>query len=629
MSKVDVYDIECLVNLFTYTGRDRASSSRVQFALWHDPKELKALYDHLSSLSGMIGFNNTGYDAQLIEYLLIFQKDFLELPIETVVSKLYAFSQLVISRDRFKGEKPPYYKFSIPQLDLFTIYHFNNPQKSQNLKGIGFHLNAPVVADLPYPHDYTIKTQEEVDEVLKYNDNDVITTADFLEKSYDKIELRKSLTKKYGIDFTNDPNSKIGEKLILELYCKKVGKAPTYIKKKRTYRRFVKGADIIFPYIRFTSKEFSNVLEEMKEEAFTHTKDGFSKTVLFNNVPYIFGSGGIHACNKAGIYSSNENYLIKDCDVASLYPSIAIRNKLYPEHLGMEFCEVYENDIVNVRLTEKAKGKKGDKAIVEGFKEAANIVFGKSNSQWSFLYDPKYALATTLNGQLLLCMLAERLSYEISSCEIIQVNTDGITLRLNRRDIPAYNNVCERWEKLTKFTLEFKDYEKFIVRDVNNYTAQEVGGTIKQKGIFEVDKEWHKDASFKIIPIALREYFFNNIPLKETIMNEKDIFKFCGWFRASHGWELSARNIYTRKARPLPRSNRYFASREGEFFQKENIEDGKEFFVDSCKGVLITFFNTYYKSDNYNINYDFYIEECEKIINAVIKKPFPIQHQMF
>ena len=59
----------------------------------------------------------------------------------------------------------------------------------------------------------------------------------------------------------------------------------------------------------------------------------------------------------------------------ALYPSIAVVNKLYPEHLGTEFAEVYDKDIVSVRLAEKAK-KDGDQIIVAGYKEAANSVYG-------------------------------------------------------------------------------------------------------------------------------------------------------------------------------------------------------------------------------------------------------------
>lgn len=52
---------------------------------------------------------------------------------------------------------------------------------------------------------------------------------------------------------------------------------------------------------------------------------------------------------------------------------------MYPEHLGPEFYNVYKHDIVDVRLAEKAKKDKGDKSIIEGFKESANASYGIKN----------------------------------------------------------------------------------------------------------------------------------------------------------------------------------------------------------------------------------------------------------
>lgn len=56
-----------------------------------------------------------------------------------------------------------------------------------------------------------------------------------------------------------------------------------------------------------------------------------------------------------------------------MYPSLAITQNLYPKHLGSEFIDIYDKEIVSVRLKEKKKPKKErDFVIVEGFKLAAN-----------------------------------------------------------------------------------------------------------------------------------------------------------------------------------------------------------------------------------------------------------------
>ena len=141
-----------------------------------------------------------------------------------------------------------------------------------------------------------------------------------------------------------------------------------------------------------------------------------------------------HGCIKPGVYESDDNYVIIDADVASLYPSIAVVNKLYPQHLGLEFCNVYES-ILKQRIEAK---KAGNMTLSDGFKLSLNSVYGKSNDKYSFLLDPVYTMKTTLNGQLMLSMLAERLVIDIESIQKLQINTDGLTIKIHKKDLDNY-----------------------------------------------------------------------------------------------------------------------------------------------------------------------------------------------
>ena len=134
-------------------------------------------------------------------------------------------------------------------------------------------------------------------------------------------------------------------------------------------------------------------------------KQEFEHTILYNNIILYYGSGGLHACIEPGIYESTDEDIIIDCDVSSLYPSIAVINNMYPEHLGIEFCKVYEG-ILNDRLIAK---KAGNMVLSDGYKLSLNSVYGKSNDEYSFLMDPLYTVKTTINGQLLISMLIEQL----------------------------------------------------------------------------------------------------------------------------------------------------------------------------------------------------------------------------
>ena len=72
----------------------------------------------------------------------------------------------------------------------------------------------------------------------------------------------------------------------------------------------------------------------------------------------------------------------------------------------------------------------GNMVLSDGFKLALNSVYGKSNDINSFLYDPKFTMQITLNGQLMLTMLAESLVNYIPNVKVLQINTDGITLKI-------------------------------------------------------------------------------------------------------------------------------------------------------------------------------------------------------
>jgi len=321
-------------------------------------------------------------------------------------------------------------------------------------------------------------------------------------------------------------------------------------------------------------------------------------------------------------------------DVASLYPSIAIVNGLYPQHLGPEFKDIYKKEIVDVRLAEKAKKDKGNKAIVEGFKEAANATYGKSNDIYSWLYDPQYTMATTINGQLMLTMLAEDLM-ELPKSNLIQINTDGLTMRLHKDSVTKYYQICDKWMQITKLQLEYAEYSKMIISDVNNYIGVYTNGKTKTKGKYEFkDIPLHKNKSHSIIPLAVHNYWVNNIPVEKTIKEHTNIFDFCAGVKskrsdkkgASH-YELhwiEQGNYYQKK---LSKTVRYYVSKEGKTLIKK-YEDNTFAQVEApvmkgnklVKEWKVTYFNKAIYPTNfkeYGIDYTYYISKAKEWINDI------------
>jgi hypothetical protein len=66
--------------------------------------------------------------------------------------------------------------------------------------------------------------------------------------------------------------------------------------------------------------------------------------------------------------------------------------------------------------------------------------------------------------------LAEKL-LNIEGLSIVQVNTDGITVKLPHRKVTEYESICAAWQKQVGLELEFVRYSKMFIRDCNNYIA--------------------------------------------------------------------------------------------------------------------------------------------------------------
>jgi hypothetical protein len=130
-----------------------------------------------------------------------------------------------------------------------------------------------------------------------------------------------------------------------------------------------------------------------------------------------------HGCAEPKVWESNDEWVIVDFDIGSLYPSISKSLGLYPEHLGPEFNEQYTR-FIDVRLAEKHKPKdQRDNVLIEGYKLILNGTYGKSNEAKSFLYDPLYTFKTTIAGQIFICMWSERWVKACPRLKFIQTNT--------------------------------------------------------------------------------------------------------------------------------------------------------------------------------------------------------------
>jgi hypothetical protein len=677
MDNVYIYDYETFPNFFSAVFRNVASGEDQIFIIYNGQNDLDKLLDLLNTKGAVfIGFNNLDFDYQ-ISHLLLSLKE--TLSTKELTKRIYNRAQEIINNEDKRKVLIPKWNHKLTELDEYKIMHYNNKARRTSLKWISFSMRQKNIADLPFPHN-TIIEDDMVDEIITYNINDVETTyLFFLVEIKNRLKLRSVISKKYGFNAMNSNDVDMG----VQIFKKKIAKAleleERELSKLRTHREYVDVKECILPYISFTSKEFNGILEIFKNKRIKHTKGAFNNTPLTDLLPinsmfasheykfqqgvrktvklvkydkeqnckvleklnvirkgfqYDFGAGGIHGCIEPGVYNSDNEYIIKDVDVTSFYPFLSIQNNIYPEHLGPAFCKVYKEIYAERASYPKSTHFSENYAL----KFALNGPFGKSNSEFSFLFDPKFTMSITINGQLSICMLAESLTDHLEDSTLLQVNTDGLTIKIKRKDEEKLTQLCKEWEEKTKLTLEYADYQTMVIRDVNNYIAQYTNGKFKHKGVFEINPEWHKNSSMRVVPIAIHNYYFNNVPVEETIRNHMStttyenivlgkpikshgIYDFCigkkavGGYRFEHHYVDN--NFQLTKKDLGQKVIRYFIGKKGDYIVKTNGERKEDLESHPIKGrsYKINLFNISYDKKDYNIDYLYYQREANKIIN--------------
>lgn len=591
-----IYDLETYPNVFTASFKHPLTGTRAFFEISERRNDLQDLAWFLNTLREtscrMIGFNNVGFDYPIIH--LIMEYPFKGLGVEHIYQKCESiintpwerrFDNVIWDNDVL-----------IPQIDLFKIHHFDNENRHTSLKILEFNMKSQNIQDLPYEPGIPLRL-DQIPGLCTYNDHDVDETEKFYIESIEMIEFREDLTRRYGKNFLNHSDKKIGtEMFVMELEKNNPGccyqRGPQGRITQQTPRSIINLGEIIFPYINFERPEFNHVINWLKGFSITKTKgvleylevpaamayvmdpsiikvyglcahdvpsmrdvknidtvlrkgillslckadlqhridlhnfkfvSGWDKQTGLNCIvdgfKFDFGTGGIHGSIDSTIVYTDDTYIIYDWDVAGYYPSLGAVNNLFPEHLSNQF------GVVDAMLkAERAKHKKGT-PLNKAIKLARNGAYGDSNNKYSPFYDPQYTMSITINGQLLLCLLAEQL-LKIPGLTMVQANTDGVTVKCPRGYVDQMKMICKWWEDFTCLELESVIYSRMFIRDVNNYIGEYEDGKLKRKGAYEYDLEWHQNHSQLVVPMAAEAALIRGVDIGEFIRNHNNIFDF-------------------------------------------------------------------------------------------------------
>ena len=608
-----IYDIETYPNVFTLAVEHADAPLRWSFEISdfrNDSRDIIAFLQFLKETDArMVGFNSLGFDYPVLHTLIRMG--------HSDARTLYDKAMAIINSQDDDGSKwvhqvNPTDRF-VEQIDLFKIHHFDNKARATSLKVLEFNMRSDNIEDLPFPVG-TLLNREQIEVLKKYNAHDVAQTKAFYRHTQDMIHFREELTRKYpGKDWINFNDTKIGKDyFIMKLEeagvpCYDFG--PKGRTPRQTKRPVIHLRDAILPWISFEQPEFTRVLNWLKDQSITETKGVFNDlTACVNGFTFVFGLGGIHGSVDSEVIESDDSEVIVDLDVTSYYPNLAIVNGFHPAHLGSDFVAIYKH------LFEQRKSYPKKSAESAMLKLALNGVYGDSNNQFSVFYDPLYTMTITLNGQLLLCLLAEGLMH-IPGLRLIQVNTDGLTVKVPREHKWLVDVARAAWQSRTGLNLEEAIYKAMMIRDVNNYVAVYEDGSTKRKGAYEWKAGWHQNAGGLVIPKVAEKVLVEGAPIRETVENWPDIMDFMLRTkvpRSSHlGLEIDGVTVRVQNI-----TRYYIAKGGGRLFKwmpplAKKPGEWRKIGVESGWGVQVC--NDIKDAGKLPVDFDYYVQEVEKL----------------
>ena len=675
--------------------------------------------ERIAVRSDMFGYNSSKYDRLMVAALLMFANQ--TNSTKELITKLYETSKNIISlQDNPEMSRSDYFlsslrKYSIPykDIDVMTIFALNKVGKGVNSKGETIYFGKslkqtsinlqwyellehelPPISDVDihfYNKDYRYKDMtydqvnqlvdkwdryvipEWINNIMHYNLNDVFIVCEMIRLYIDEVRLRYNISKAYGVDVLSSSRSNIADNLFVKFYSEFSGLAESQWRGRKTERTAMSFKRVIFPFIKFKTKELQELLEEMKKVVIysigkkalkeiapkypelkylkTNNESGWFE-VKINNLIYTIATGGLHSqdiprelkskltfvddwklsdCKEGGnkeedapsIWDviTDNSYIYVHWDIASFYPSIMDVYKIAPAHMNEGVFVKLIHWLKETRVT--AKHSKEDyidgipkDVLAQVLKIVINSIYGKLGFEKGDICDRLAVLKVTINGQLMIMMLCE--SLELAGIEVVSANTDGIVVKLHKKNKVKFEEIADEWKRLTKLDADSEEYKCYINRDINNYVIEELNGKVSYKGalhptMYAVDLQ--KGYDMPIVAKAVVDYFLNDKPILETLYECKNILDFCK--TQNVGRQFHVEFTVGTKREILQKNVRFYVTNKGGVIEKVNDNSGDRSGL--CAGKQVTILNTLddKRIEYRNINYSYYYQEALKIIDPI------------
>ena len=542
--------------------------NRKEFVVVNDKKKLESLYDTYKH-DIWCGYNCRNYDQYILKGILCgFNPKEINDWIIVKNRKGWEFSSL----------------FNKKHLNLYDVM----PNIPVSLKVLeGFMGNNIHETSVPFDIDRKL-TATEIAETIEYCRFDVLNTIEVFMKRKNEFDSQMQLVKTFNLPLSHLGKTQAQLAAIILGAKKKTFKDEWNIRLPDTLQ---------LGRYKAVGDWFLNKGNHCYDCKLDTEICGLTHTIAW---------GGIHAGKKQYNYKCKPHEVILDIDVDQLYPTLMIVYKLLSR--AVEQPERFEN-ILKTSLRLKAEKKKKER---EPYKRICNITYGAEGDPFNPMYDPLHRNLVCVFGQVLIIDLLDKIEDLI---ELLQSNTDGIFIKINRSDVPELKRRVEEWEKRTGLKMSYDEFDAMYAKDVNNYVAVRPDGSYHSKGAY-VKELNDLDYDLPIVNEALKNYILFGTSVEVTVGSCTDFRKFQKLVKLSNKYKWVEHERGNSKVHYDNKCYRVFASNDeadGRILKCDGVRNPAKFGNTPDRCFICNDDIRGKSTDGFpQLNYDWYIELAKK-----------------
>ena len=600
-----IADTECYPNYFLISFKCHKTKKYLTLEPPFNERQLSWIMHNYRT----IWFNGIKYDLPMLWKSYASQD----------ISNLQALSNALILENLWHQEAQKLFKFKIYDTQILDLIEIA-PLKG-SLKLYGARLHSPRLQELPFPPNQPLTPEQKV--IIKnYNFNDLDVTEQLFDFMQERIELRRAMSAEYGLDLMSKSDAQIAEAVLVQEVTKLNG-----VRLKRP--DIPPGFSFKYTapdYIKFQTPALQALLKTVQSAAFIIAESGkvtlpdeLKTAVKVGTGEYRLGNGGLHSSEENVAYKANDQ-IISDRDCVSYYPRLTTTLGLYPRAFGPAYLTAYEK-IIQSRIEAKNKKRTTEAA---GKKIVINGAGGKYSDPYSMLYDPPLTIQQNVTGQLALLLYIEIVT--LAGITVISANTDGVVCVFPTHMRQVYDDCGQEWQSRTGFTLEETLYSSYYARDCNSYFAVKAGAKtikdIKVKGPYsevgsQSGTQLDTNPTAQICTDAVKQLLLDGTPIEQTIKNCQDFTRFVTVRQAKYPGAHKDGEYAGKVIR--------WYYRKGEMGTINTVAANNKV-ADSEGACLVMDLPT---SMPFDVDFDWYINKCNTILQDIAYSPKPRQQRLF